>query len=56
MSTNENKMADSPMEIENNAETALHANEHGFRDKMFNHFKDGEFCDVTLEVGKDKIK
>lgn len=59
MSNQDSKAVEAPMEIKDTANTEIQQrgdqlNERGFRDKMFEHFVAGDFCDVTLKAGKDK--
>lgn len=56
MSASKDKICENQLDIEENGDIAHQKNELGFRYKMFNHFRDGDFCDVTLEAGKDKRK
>lgn len=61
MSSNENEVEDVEMAVGENASLQIQPSDllMNFRilhNKMFKHSMAGEFCDVTLEAGKDKAK
>lgn len=61
MSANKKTKGDVEMETEKNANSQiqpsdLQTNDREYHNNMFKHFLAGDFCDVTLEAGKDKRK